>query len=174
MQALRMAATGMEAREGRDMSDDFAAWLAHATRQPRLCERCAEPCFGADERGDAQCSPGVGCNVVAVDPVAVEWERIDGAWQCEYCCAETRYVSGGVYVCPPRKGCDAPVRVKPPRQCVAHFVIIDGERVRLSEAARRVGINYHTITTRIKKLGWDVERALTTPPKQVARKDRAA
>jgi hypothetical protein len=42
------------------------------------------------------------------------------------------------------------------------FVILDGERVHLAEAARRRGINYNTVRQRLHR-GWTMERALSEP-----------
>ncbi|MFL5063503.1 MAG: hypothetical protein ACJ8FU_08510 [Xanthobacteraceae bacterium] len=50
------------------------------------------------------------------------------------------------------------------------FVTLDGERLCLKDAAKRVGLNYNTVLARLYK-GWSVEAALTFPvdPSNAAR-----
>lgn len=50
------------------------------------------------------------------------------------------------------------------------FVEWHGESLTVPEWARRVGIKKHTIHQRLNKLGWDVERALTTPVRRMRRR----
>lgn len=45
-----------------------------------------------------------------------------------------------------------------------------GESLTVYEWARRVGIKPHTLFQRLNKLGWDVERALTTPVRAMRRR----
>lgn len=47
---------------------------------------------------------------------------------------------------------------------------LDGESKTMAEWANDIGISVQTLSSRLNKLGWSVERALTTPPrKQAAR-----
>ena len=55
-----------------------------------------------------------------------------------------------------------------------HFVEFRGERVTLGELAERYGILCQTLHGRVLTLGWDIERAVTTPVcKYVRRKNRS-
>lgn len=51
------------------------------------------------------------------------------------------------------------------RNCI--YVEVNGERVTLKEACRRVGLKYRPVHKRIMARGWSVERALNTPIKEV-------
>jgi hypothetical protein len=45
------------------------------------------------------------------------------------------------------------------------FVVLDGERMCLSVACKKLGISYQRTRDRIKKLGWDFEKAISEPKK---------
>lgn len=45
------------------------------------------------------------------------------------------------------------------------FVMIDGERLCLSVACKRLGLSYNRVRDRIKTLGWSIEDALAQPKK---------
>jgi hypothetical protein len=47
------------------------------------------------------------------------------------------------------------------RNCI--YVELNGERVTLKEACRRVGLKYRPVHKRIMARGWDIARALSTP-----------
>lgn len=49
---------------------------------------------------------------------------------------------------------------------VNHLLTLDGTTRTIANWSRATGIRPETIRQRISKLGWDVERALTTPPRQ--------
>lgn len=50
------------------------------------------------------------------------------------------------------------------------FVQYNGEQIPLSFLAQRIGMKYHTLHTRLFKLGWSVERATSTPVRIINRK----
>jgi hypothetical protein len=58
-----------------------------------------------------------------------------------------------------------PRRVPGPRQQQARglHVEVAGRMVPLAEAARIHGVNLNTVRNRMRNLGWDARRALTTP-----------
>lgn len=45
------------------------------------------------------------------------------------------------------------------------FVVVDGVSITLAEAAEKSGLNYNIIRKRIR-LGWDIDRALSTPARR--------
>lgn len=45
------------------------------------------------------------------------------------------------------------------------FVTVDGERICLAVACRKLGISYNRTRDRIKTLGWSIEAALAEPKK---------
>ena len=51
------------------------------------------------------------------------------------------------------------------RNCI--YVVVDGDRVTLKEACRRKGLKYRPVHKRIVDRGWDVEKALSLPIKEV-------
>ena len=48
-------------------------------------------------------------------------------------------------------------------RCNNHLVIWEGREMPLVEACELVGLTYHTVLSRITKLGWPPEKALSTP-----------
>jgi len=44
-----------------------------------------------------------------------------------------------------------------------HHITFQGETRTISEWAAATGLNYDTLKSRLNQLGWDVEKALTTP-----------
>ena len=50
-----------------------------------------------------------------------------------------------------------------------HFLTFDGHRLTLAEWERRTGISQKCILSRIVRLGWSVEKALTTPARAIRR-----
>ena len=55
------------------------------------------------------------------------------------------------------------------RRC-ARLLTIDGETKTLEQWAKRYGLGASAVHNRIFKLGWNVERALTTPLRKIKRK----
>jgi len=51
----------------------------------------------------------------------------------------------------------------------SHFVEFKGVKLSLSQWERRLGLKPFTLTQRLTKLGWTIERALTTPIRQCRR-----
>jgi hypothetical protein len=47
------------------------------------------------------------------------------------------------------------------RNCI--YVVINGERITLKEACRRLGLKYRPVHKRIKARGWTIDRALSVP-----------
>lgn len=47
----------------------------------------------------------------------------------------------------------------------SRVLVHDGRTLTLAEWARETGLNSHTVANRIDRLGWSVQRALTTPPR---------
>jgi hypothetical protein len=45
-----------------------------------------------------------------------------------------------------------------------HWITFNGETLCITDWGRKTGISHSTLRKRIKKLGWSVEKTLTTPP----------
>ena len=50
------------------------------------------------------------------------------------------------------------------------MVEIDGESKCLHQWCDEMGISYHTVYARMKRLGWDAKKALTTPPRKLQKR----
>lgn len=47
---------------------------------------------------------------------------------------------------------------------------LDGEKLTLKQISRKYGVDYKMLFARIKYLGWDIERAISTPVRKLSRK----
>lgn len=52
-----------------------------------------------------------------------------------------------------------------------HYITLDEERLTVMQAARRSGIKFHTLERRLR-LGWDVRRAVSTPPRFIRQTEK--